>query len=135
MNRAIPPLLVVLALSYLSAPCRAQESRWASSDEPTVKQMVAMEAKWASSDCGPQPGLEAFMADDFQGTATNGHRYPKAEAMKTDMNALARDCQLGEVKVRFFGDSLAIAYGTESNFPRPSKALLRSAAWCGPTLG
>src|SRR6185503_17963347 len=25
-----------------------------------------------------------------------------------------RDCKLGEVKIRFFGDNLAIAYGSES---------------------
>ena len=49
MNRAMPLLSVLLLLSYLSSPCRAQESRWASPDEPMVKQMVAMEAKWASS--------------------------------------------------------------------------------------
>jgi hypothetical protein len=27
---------------------------------------------------------------------------------------VSRDCQLGEVKVRFFGDSIAIAYGAEN---------------------
>ena len=37
--------------------------------------------------------LEHVLADDFQGT---------------------RDCKLGEVKIRFFGDNLAIAYGSES---------------------
>ena len=32
---------------------------------------------------------------------------------------VARDCQLGEVKVRFFGDSIAIAYGSESRIRKP----------------
>ena len=81
---------------------------------PLVKFIIAIEAKWASSSCSLQPDLNAVIADDFQGTATNGHRYDKAEAIATDPKALERDCQLGDVKVRFFGDSIAIAYGSES---------------------
>jgi hypothetical protein len=30
----------------------------------------------------------------------------------------ARDCQLGEVKVRFFGDSIANAYGAENRISK-----------------
>lgn len=118
MKRSICSLIATLLLSYLSTPCYGQESRWGSADEPTVKEIVAMEARWASSDCGPEPELAAVIAVDFQGTAPDGHRYPKAKAIETDINALARDCRLGEVRVRFFGDSLAIAYGTESNIPK-----------------
>jgi hypothetical protein len=76
--------------------------------------IIAVEAKWASSACSPQPDLKAVIADDFQGTSPTGRRYGKDEAITTDTKALARDCQLGEVKVRFFGDSIAVAYGTES---------------------
>ena len=47
---------------------------------PIVKFISTIEAKWASSSCSPQPDLKAVIADDFQGTATNGHRYGKAEA-------------------------------------------------------
>lgn len=75
---------------------------------------MAAEAKWASSACSPQPDLKDIIADDFQGTSTKGKRYGKEDAIITDTKSLARDCQLGEVKVRFFGDSIAIAYGAES---------------------
>jgi hypothetical protein len=72
------------------------------------------EAKWANSACSPQPDIKDVIADDFQGTSPSGRRYGKNDAITTDTKSLSRDCQLGEVKVRFFGDSIAIAYGEES---------------------
>ena len=110
-------LVLVLALSLLggsTSPSVAQESRWGSPDEDTVKFIIAAAGKWASSACSPQPDLKAVIADDFQGTSPSGRRYGKDEAITTDTKSLSRDCQLGEVKVRFFGDSIAIAYGAES---------------------
>jgi len=32
----------------------AQDSRWGSPDDSTVKFIIAIEAKWASSSCSPQ---------------------------------------------------------------------------------
>jgi hypothetical protein len=93
----------------------AQESRWGSPNEETVKFIIAAEAKWANAACGPQPDLKDIIADDFQGTSPSGRRYDKAKAITTDSKSLSRDCQLGEVKVRFFGDFIAIAYGEESS--------------------
>ena len=110
-----------LALSLLcgfTSSSVAQESRWGSPDEETVKFIIAVEAKWASSACSPQPDLKNVIADDFQGTSPSGRRYDKEEAITTDTKSLARDCQLGEVKVRFFGDSIAIAYGAESRIDK-----------------
>ena len=49
----------------------------------------------------PQPDLKDVIADDFQGTSPSGRRYGKDEAITTDTKSLSRDCQLGEVKVRF----------------------------------
>jgi hypothetical protein len=92
----------------------AQDSRWGSADEDTVKFMLAAEAKWANSACSPQPDLKEIIADDFQGTSTKGKRYGKEDAITSDPKSVSRDCQLGEVKVRFFGDAIAIAYGAES---------------------
>ena len=106
-----------LALSLLggfTSASVAQESRWGSPDEDIVKVITVAEAKWASSACSPQPELEDVIADDFQGTSTKGQRYGKEEAITTDTKSLSRDCKLGEVKVRFFGDSIAIAYGADN---------------------
>jgi hypothetical protein len=110
-------MLFIAAISFLGCltpPGIAQESRWGSPDDPTVKFIIAIEAKLASSACSPQPDLKTVIADDFQGTSPTGRRYGKDEAITTDTKSLARDCQLGEVKVRFFGDSIAVAYGAES---------------------
>ena len=105
-------------LSALTTPCFAQQSRWGSSDEPTVKFMLASETKWANAECSHQTDLDLFVADDYQGTSTNGHRYPKAEAIADDPIKQSRDCQLGDVKIRFFGDSIALAYGAESRIQK-----------------
>lgn len=116
--------IFALALSLLGGfalPSVAQESRWGSPDEETVKFIKAAEAKWASSACSPQPDLKDVIADDFQGTSPKGRRYGKEEAITTDTKSLSRDCQLGEVKVRFFGDSIAMAYGAESAMSKDSK--------------
>ena len=112
---SIPAAL--LALSFLGGfvlPSFGQGARWGSPGEETVKFIIAAEAKWANSACSPQPDLKEVIADDFQGTSPSGGRYGKEHAISTDTKSLSRDCQLGEVKVRFFGDSIAIAYGAES---------------------
>ncbi len=106
--------LTLFLLGGFTSPSVAQESRWGSPDEDAVKLIAAVEAKWASSACSPQPDLRDVIAGDFQGTTTKGQRYGKEEAITTDTKSLSRDCQLGEVKVRFFGDSIAIAYGAEN---------------------
>ena len=111
MSRSTLIVSTISFLGCLTTPGIAQDGRWGSPDDPTVKFMIGIEAKWASSSCSPQPELKAAIADDFQGTATDGHRYDKAEAIATDPKVVARDCQLCEVKVRFFGHSIAIAYG------------------------
>jgi hypothetical protein len=106
--------LAVFLLGGFTSSSVAQDSRWGSPDEDTFKFIKNVEAKWANSSCSPQPDLKDAIADDFQGTSTKGERYGKKEAITADTKSLSRDCQLGEVKVRFFGDSMAIAYGAEN---------------------
>jgi hypothetical protein len=107
-------LLVVLFLGGFASLSFGQESQWGSPGEETVKLIIAAERKWATSACSPQPDLKDVIADDFQGTSPSGRRYGKNEAITSDAQSHSRDCYLGEVKVRFFGDSIAIAYGAES---------------------
>ena len=128
----IPVLvLVLLLLCGFTSPSVAQESRWGAPDEETVQFILAAEAKWASSACSPQPDLKDVIADDFQGTSTKGKRYGKEDAITTDTKSLARDCRLGEVKVRFFGDSIAIAYGAENRMTKDDdgKETKRCQVW------
>ena len=131
MSRIRLFIATISFLGCLTTPSIAQDSRWGSPDDSTVKFIIAIESKWASSSCNPQPELKAAIADDFQGTATDGHRYDKLEAIATDPKTVARDCQLGEVKVRFFGDSIAIAYGAENRIRKAEdgKEARRCQVW------
>src|SRR5947208_2726585 len=78
MSRTMLFIATISFLGCLTTPSIAQDSRWGSPDDPTVKFIIAIEAKWASSSCSPQPDLKDVIADDFQGTATDGHRYGTA---------------------------------------------------------
>lgn len=118
MTRIAPIIAALVFLGTMNAPTLAQDSRWGSADEPTVKFMIASEAKWAQAACRAQSNLDAFIADDYLGTSTTGRRYPKADAVADDPHKQSRDCQLGEVKVRFFGEAVAVAYGAESRVQR-----------------
>ena len=131
MSRTMLFIATISFLGCLTTPSIAQDSRWGSPDDFTVKFIIAIEAKWASSSCSPQPDLKAGIADDFQGTATDGHRYDKVEAIAADPKTIARDCQLGDVKVRFFGDFIAIAYGSESRVRKAAdgKEAKRCQVW------
>jgi hypothetical protein len=122
--------LLLAALAGL-ASVAAQSSRWGSPDEDTVKYILACEAKWASSACSPQPDMTLFIAEDFQGTSTTGKRYGKPDAIASEAPYHSHDCHLGEVKVRFFGDVVAIAYGAEDRIDRAAdgKESKRCQVW------
>ena len=99
----------------IAVPAAAQEAKWGSPEDATVKEMLAGEKMWLEASCGPQPGLEAYLAKDFQGTWIDGTRYGREDALSSGS---AHDCTLGEVKYLFFGELVAVAYGSESSIER-----------------
>jgi hypothetical protein len=110
----LPVLLGAFAAMLLPVGMCAQQSHWASADDKTATYIVDMERKWAESICADNGVVEGMVADDFQGTSTNGERYTKADELKDEKGAhIAHDCGLDETKVRFFGDSVALVYGSE----------------------
>jgi hypothetical protein len=96
-------------------PAEAQDSRWAAADEATAKSLIAFERQWAEAGCNPNGIQKKILAEDFHGTAPDGSLYSKKEAV-TEAESGTREeaCTLYEVKVHFFGDALAILYGSES---------------------
>src|SRR3974390_2546808 len=103
-----------IAATSLLIPARAQQSHWASADDKTANYIIEMERKWAEGVCVDNGVVAGLLADDFQGTSTNGARFSKADELKDEKGEhTAHDCGLDETKVRFFGDSLAIVYGSE----------------------
>ena len=103
-----------IAAALLLVPSRAQQSYWASADDKTAKYIIDMERKWAEGVCVDNGVVASLLAEDFQGTSTQGARFKKADELKDEKGArTAHDCGLDEAKVHFFGDNLAVVYGRE----------------------
>jgi hypothetical protein len=95
-------------------PVYGQQSHWASADDKTAKYIIDMERKWAEGVCVDNGVVAGLLADDFQGTSPKGARFTKPDELKDEKSVrTARDCGLDDAKVRFFGDGLAIVYGSE----------------------
>jgi hypothetical protein len=105
---------VAIATTLLLVPVYAQQSHWSSADDKTAKYMIEMERKWAEGVCVDNGVVAGLLADDFQGTSTKGAHFTKSDELKDEKGArTAHDCGLDEAKVRFFGDRLAVVYGSE----------------------
>src|SRR5277367_3350083 len=105
---------VVITTTLLLVPAYTQQSHWASADDKTAKYMIEMERKWAEGVCVDNGVVAGLLADDFQGTSTRGERFTKADELKDEKSVrTAHDCGLDEAKVHFFGDSIALVYGSE----------------------
>jgi hypothetical protein len=105
--------VAIAAISLLTS-ADAQQSHWASADDQTAKYIIDMERKWAEGVCIDNGVVASLLADDFQGTSTEGTRFTKTDELKDEKGPrTAHDCGLDEAKVHFFGDSVAVVYGRE----------------------
>ena len=118
MNRHRFPIdLVVSCLLLLAATgLHAQASHWAKADDPLAKSLIEMERKWAESGCTHNNIEASILANDFHGVAPDGTQYDKKQAVQESANSKTseHECKMFEVKVHFFGDNIAILYGSES---------------------
>ena len=121
----------VLVASFLAL--HAQQSRWAAADDTTAKALIDMERRWAEAACDGNDIARTLLADDFQGTNTEGQRYDKAReiADTTSKPPTARDCRLLDARVRYFGDSLAVISGSESSVRtgKDGKQITKTQVW------
>jgi len=115
-----------------------QQGRWAAVDDATAKFMVDAERQWAEAACTHNKITEKILADDFQGTSPEGKRYTKPEETgggTADSSKIAQDCRLIDAKVRFFGDNIAVVYGSESSIRKAkdgtekSRCLIWTDTW------
>jgi hypothetical protein len=115
------PIITVVA-------AHGQQGQWAAADNATAKFMVDAERQWAEAACTHNKITEKILADDFQGTSPEGKRYTKSEevADTADLSNSAQDCRLIDAKVRFFGDDLAIVYGSESSVRKAKDGIVKS---------
>jgi hypothetical protein len=108
--------LVIFTIIPVAAAL-GQQGRWASADDPTAKFMIDAERQWAEDGCTHNTIANQILADDFQGTSPDAKRYTKQQAVASsqDTSKTAKDCRLLDARVRFFGDNLAMVYGSESS--------------------
>ena len=107
-------LMTAFAVTSLSIPACAQQSHWASADDKTAQYIIEMERKWNEGICVDNGVIAGLLAEDFQGTSTAGQRFTKADELKDEKAPhTAHGCGLDSARVRFFGDSIAVVYGTE----------------------
>src|SRR5512133_547861 len=104
-------------MTLLAAAAAHAQSKWASADDATAKVMIDAERQWAEAACNHNQIAQTILADDFQGTSTEGKRYSKPQevADTADTSNSATDCRLLDTRVRFFGENVALIYGSESS--------------------
>lgn len=124
LMRVAPIMFAII----VAVAAHGQQGRWAAADNATAKFMLDAERQWAEAACTHNKIAEKILADDFQGTSPEGKRYTKSEevADTADLSKAARDCRLIDAKVRFFGDDLAMVYGSESSVPKAKDGAERS---------
>lgn len=114
-SRTIGIVMAIAAALMFEVPAHAQASRWASPDDPTAKALIELERKWAEAACTHNGIEKTILAEDFHGISPKASHYSKKEAVQEAGNAeTERECKMYEVKVHFFGDNMAILYGSES---------------------
>ena len=117
----------------IAVAAHAQQGKWAAGDDPTAKSMIDMERQWAESACDHNLIVQTILADDFQGTSTDGKRYSKTQEIEDAKHPTseARACRLIDAKVRFFGDNVALVYGSESRAQKTKdgKESTRTQIW------
>ena len=85
--------------------------RWVS----TAKSLIDYERQWAEAGCTHNGIQKTILAEDFYGTAPDGSRYSKKKELADAQSGIREEaCMIYEVTVHFFGDAMAILYGSES---------------------
>jgi len=108
------PILQLVCVAVIITAAHAQQSHWAAPDDKTATFMIDRERKWAEGVCVNNGVVSDLLADDFQGTSTRGERYIKADELRDEKGPhSAHDCALDAARVRFFGENLAVIYGSE----------------------
>jgi hypothetical protein len=115
MPHQIPHLIrLVTCIALITTAAHSQPSHWAAPDDKTATFMIDMERKWAEGVCVNNGVVSELLADDFQGTNTHGGRYTKEDELRDEKGPRsARGCALDDARVRFFGENVAIIYGSE----------------------
>jgi uncharacterized protein (TIGR02246 family) len=106
--------------------------------EAVTRALIEMERRWSESATPAEEigVVQEIFADDFLGTDTDGKLYTKSEKIEKEKarSVSGREvlsARLDDVKVRFFGDDLAVLYGRESSIrkSKDGKQYTRRVVW------
>jgi len=107
-------ITAIILTQTIAMAAQAQQGTWAPPGDATAAKMIDLERQWAEAGCTGIRVEKSLLADDFVGTAPNGSLYTKEEALKPEVPAVKESkCRLYEAKVRYYGDAIAVVYGTE----------------------
>jgi creatinine amidohydrolase/Fe(II)-dependent formamide hydrolase-like protein len=115
----------------------AQAEHKNNSKEAVTTSLIEMERQWSES-ANPTDEIrvvQKIFAEDFLGTDTDGKLYTKSEKIAEEKARTSTgevlSPHLDEVKVRFFGDNLAVLYGHESSIrkSKEGKEYTRRVIW------
>jgi len=113
--------IAIVLLSAVGIGACAQEVNTPKDKDAVAKSLIEMERQWSES-ASPTEEIKVvqkLFGDDFLGTDTDGKLYTKSEKIEKEKARSASEGEvlsprLDDVKVRFFGDNLAVLYGRES---------------------
>ncbi len=127
--------IAIVLLSAVGIGACAQEVNTPKDKDAVAKFLIEMERQWseAATPAEEISVVKKIFADDFLGTDTDGTLYTKAEKIEKEKARSASEGEvlsprLDDVKVRFFGDNLAVLYGRESSI-RKSKGGKEHTRW------
>jgi len=111
----------LVALGVTVEAC-AQTTNTPEDKNAVSKSLTELERQWAEAATPTQEMnvVQKIFADDFLGTDTDGRLYTKSEKIEKERSSSVSEdevlsARLDDVKVRFFGDDLAVLYGRESS--------------------
>ena len=117
LSQGVLAVLLVSTCSY-SAPAQTiGQGRWAEANDPVALRLIEVERKWAVLECEPTDVVNGYLAEDFVGTSPEGPLYTKADYLSGPQPApgSVHGCKLLSARVRFYGDNLAMIYGSETS--------------------
>ncbi len=110
----------LIVLGAVVGAC-GQTDNQLSGNNAVAKSLIEMERQWSES-ATPTDEIrivQKIFAEDFLGTDTDGKLYTKSETIAEEKAQTSTgevlSPRLDDVKVRFFGDNLAVLYGHESS--------------------
>src|SRR3989442_15218390 len=130
--------ITIVLLSAVGIGACAQEGNTPKDKDAVAKSLIEMERQWseAATPAEEISVVKKIFADDFLGTDTDGTLYTKAEKIEKEKARSASEGEvlsprLDDVKVRFFGDNLAVLYGRESSIRKSKGERNTHDGWAG----